>query len=50
MSEIINNILDQEPVPDARNFQRNKRLLWLFAVTSFVLVAFGYIMMILLIY
>ena len=50
MAEIINNILDQEPTPDIKNFQRNRRLLWLSAAISFILALVGYIIIIGLIY
>ena len=43
MAEIISNILDQEPAPDLKNFQRNRRLLWLSAAISLVMAVIGYI-------
>ncbi len=46
MAEIINNILDQEPVPELKTFQRNRRLLWLSAAISFILALVGYIIII----
>ena len=45
MTEIINNILDQESVPEPKNFQRNQCLLWLSAAISLVLALVGYIIM-----
>ena len=50
MAEIINNILDQEPIPDPKNFQRNRRLLWLSAAISLVLAIVGYIIIVILIF
>ncbi len=50
MAEIINNILDQEPAPDLKNFQRNRRLLWLSAAISFILALVGYIIILTLVF
>jgi len=50
MAEIINNILDQEPVPEPKDFQRNRRLLWLSAAISLIMAIVGYIIIIILIF
>jgi type IV secretory pathway component VirB8 len=49
MAEIINNILDQEQIPEPKDFQRNKRLLWLSAAVSFILALVGYIIIVMLV-
>ena len=50
MTEIINNILDQEPAPDLKNFERNRRLLWLSAAISLMMAIIGYIIIVILIF